>query len=155
MPLPLKDQLCFTLYATSLAVTRSYKPLLDKLGLTYPQYLVLVVLGEEDGLAVGAIAARLSLESSTVTPLIKRMEEAGLVTRRRVPEDERSVRVQLTAAGQALLQESTCLNESLLQQSGMTVPEITALNAEIGALRRSLTEAPAEASPASAPAAET
>jgi MarR family transcriptional regulator, organic hydroperoxide resistance regulator len=85
-PRPLDEQLCFTLYATSMAVTRMYKPMLDRMGITYPQYLVLAALGEQDGLSVGAIADRLSLESSTVTPPLKRMEQAGLVERRRSRE---------------------------------------------------------------------
>jgi DNA-binding MarR family transcriptional regulator len=141
MPLPLKDQLCFTLYATSLAVTRSYKPMLDRLRLTYPQYLVLTVLGEEDGLSVGAVASRLDLESSTVTPLIKRMEEAGLLTRHRTPEDERMVRVHLTEQGRRLLAESNCLNESLLHNSGLGMTEIGGLNRQLQELRRTLAEA--------------
>ena len=95
-PRPLDEQLCFTLYATSIAVTRMYKPMLDRMGITYPQYLVLAALGERDGLTVGAIADRLALESSTVTPPIKRMEQAGLVERRRSKEDERQVNVFLT-----------------------------------------------------------
>ncbi|TIN14278.1 MAG: MarR family transcriptional regulator, partial [Mesorhizobium sp.] len=81
MPLPLDNQLCFALYATSMAINRTYKPMLDEMGITYPQYLVLNALGEADGMSVGTIARRLALESSTVTPLVKRMEQAGLVTR--------------------------------------------------------------------------
>ena len=76
MPLPLDSQICFTLYATSMAVGRTYKPMLDEMGITYPQYLVLNVLGEEDGRTIGIIAARLALDSSTITPLVKRMEAA-------------------------------------------------------------------------------
>lgn len=83
VPAPLDSQICFTLYATSIAITRTYKPMLDSIGITYPQYLVLTALGEEDGLTVGAIADRLALESSTVTPLVKRLEQASLVGRRR------------------------------------------------------------------------
>ncbi len=80
MPLPLDKQICFTLYNTSMAVTRLYKPMLDEMGITYPQYLVLSVLNETDGITIGAIAERLSLESSTVTPPVKRLEQAGFVT---------------------------------------------------------------------------
>ena len=101
-PLPLENQLCFSLYAASMAVTRSYKPMLDMLGVTYPQYLVLHALWEMDGRTIGAIADRLSLESSTVTPLVKRLEAAGLALRRRNPQDERQVQVTLTEAGQAI-----------------------------------------------------
>ena len=104
--LSLDSQLCFSLYAASMAVNRTYKPLLDQLGLTYPQYLVLSTLGEQDELAVSAIADRLSLESSTITPLVKRLESAGLLTRRRNPQDERQVIVRLTAKGRALDEKS-------------------------------------------------
>lgn len=138
MPLPLTEQLCFTLYATSLEVNRTYKPMLDAMGLTYPQYLVLTALGEEDGLTVGAIAQRLGLESSTVTPPIKRMEQAGLLERRRSQADERLVQVFLTAAGRYTLKESDCLNQSLLAQSGMTVPELQSLNRQLQTLHAAL-----------------
>jgi DNA-binding MarR family transcriptional regulator len=90
-PLGLDEQICFTLYRTNIAINRTYKPLLDEMGLTYPQYLVLNVLGEEDGRTIGAIAARLALDSSTITPLVKRMEAAGLVERRRSPDNDREV----------------------------------------------------------------
>src|SRR5215216_635360 len=93
--LPLDSQLCFSLYAATIAVNRTYKPILDRLGLTYPQYLVLSTLWEEDGLAISAIADRLSLESSTITPLVKRLESAAFVTRQRNPKDERQVLVSL------------------------------------------------------------
>ncbi|GAA3272557.1 hypothetical protein GCM10020258_48860 [Sphingomonas yabuuchiae] len=98
-PWPLDEQLCFTVYAANMAIQRSYKPMLDQLGLTYPQYLALHVLWEEDGRTIGAIAHRLSLESSTVTPLVKRLEVAGLLVRERDPQDERQVRVSLTPPG--------------------------------------------------------
>jgi MarR family transcriptional regulator, organic hydroperoxide resistance regulator len=127
-PRPLDDQLCFTLYATSMAVTRMYKPMLDRMGITYPQYLVLAALGEQDGLTVGAIADRLALESSTVTPPIKRMEQAGLVERRRSKEDERQVNVVLTADGRRLLEESRCLGDTLVERSKMTAEDVQGLN---------------------------
>ena len=101
-PLPLDQQLCFSLYATSMAISRAYKPMLDRLGITYPQYLVLHALWEQDGRTVGRIADRLGLESSTVTPLVKRLEAAGLVGRTRNPADERQVQVRLTEAGRAI-----------------------------------------------------
>lgn len=132
---PLDQQICFTLYATSMAVTRAYKPLLDELGLTYPQYLVLSVLGESDGLTIGGIAARLDLESSTVTPLVKRLEGAGLLNRTRSLEDERRVEVTLTPAGQAMLERSKCLGDHLMERSNMTGQELEALNRQIQALR--------------------
>ncbi len=137
-PAPLDQQICFTLYATSMAITRAYKPLLDALGLTYPQYLVLNVLGEGDGATIGAIAARLDLESSTVTPLVKRLETAGLVERRRGLEDERRVEVTMTPAGRALLARSGCLNDLLLERSGQDGEDLGALNRRIQALRAAI-----------------
>jgi DNA-binding MarR family transcriptional regulator len=139
MPLPLDNQLCFSLYATSIAINRTYKPMLDAMGITYPQYLVLNALGEDDGMTIGAIAERLSLESSTVTPPVKRMEQAGLVVRRRSKEDERQVHVWLTDAGKALLQQSNCLGETLLARSGLSMEGIGALNEDIKRLRAALT----------------
>ncbi|WP_244488132.1 MarR family transcriptional regulator [Aureimonas sp. Leaf454] len=121
-----------------MAVTRTYKPLLDALGLTYPQYLVLHTLWETDGRSIGAIADRLDLEPSTVTPLVKRLEAAGRVTRRRNPADERQVVVALTEAGRALKEQCACLGEALLAGAGMSLPRIQALNAEIRALKDAL-----------------
>jgi DNA-binding MarR family transcriptional regulator len=140
MPVPLDQQICFSLYATSMAVTRLYKPMLDEMGITYPQYLVLAVLGEEDGLTIGAIAARLFLESSTITPPVKRLEQAGLVTRQRSDEDEREVHVRLTAAGRKLLHTCNCLGEELLKRSGMSMDQLLTLNRRIQGLRDALTE---------------
>jgi DNA-binding MarR family transcriptional regulator len=137
---PLDSQLCFSLYATSMAVNRTYKPLLDRLGITYPQYLVLLALWEQDPRTVGAIAARLRLESSTVTPLVKRLEAAGLVTRTRNPEDERQVQVRLTERGAALQEECGCLAEALIERSGMAGRRLAALNKDIQALHDALTE---------------
>ncbi len=114
-PLPLDDHLCFSLYAANMAVNRIYKPLLDQLGLTYPQYLVLTVLSEEDAQTVSGIADRLALESSTVTPLVKRLEAAMLVTRTRNPKDERQVNVRLTNKGRKLRLDAQCLTDQLLR----------------------------------------
>ena len=139
-PRPLDQQLCFTLYATSMAVTRMYKPMLDRMGITYPQYLVLAALGEQDGLAVGAIADRLALESSTVTPPLKRMEQAGLVERRRSKEDERQVNVFMTAAGRRLLEESQCLGDTLVERSRMTADEVQGLNVRMQAFLNAVNE---------------
>jgi DNA-binding MarR family transcriptional regulator len=138
VPLPLNNQLCFTLYATSMAINRTYKPMLDEMGITYPQYLVLNALAEADGMSVGTIAHRLALESSTITPLVKRMEQAGLVTRQRSQTDERQVQVDLTAAGRALLVRCNCLNETLIERSGVTLSQLDALNRQIQALRDAL-----------------
>ena len=98
----LDNQLCFALYSASLAMTKLYKPLLEALDLTYPQYLVMLVLWERDGLSVSALGERLSLDSGTLTPLLKRMETAGLLVRQRSSEDERRVHVCLSPAGQQL-----------------------------------------------------
>ena len=139
--LTLEDQLCFSLYATSMAINRIYKPLLDGLGITYPQYLVLSALWEEDGRTVGAIAERLSLESSTITPLVKRLEAASLVTRARQADDERRVLVSLTDRGRAMKQDSRCLGETLFARSAMSAEELIALNREVLRLRAALTDA--------------
>jgi DNA-binding MarR family transcriptional regulator len=101
-PLRLDDQLCFALYRASRAVIRSYAPLLEPLGLTYPQYLALLVLWQRDGASVKQLGERLALDSGTLTPLLKRLEHQGLVERRRGRDDERVVRIHLTAAGRAL-----------------------------------------------------
>jgi DNA-binding MarR family transcriptional regulator len=136
---PLDSQLCFSLYSTTIAINRTYKPLLDELGITYPQYLVLSALWEADGQTISAIADRLALESSTITPLVKRLEQAGFLSRRRNPQDEREVRVHLIAKGKSLRTKAGCLNDRLLERSGMTVDEIIALNRQVQALRRALT----------------
>lgn len=135
---PLDQQICFSLYAASMAITRAYKPLLDELGLTYPQYLVLSALGEADGSTIGGIAARLDLESSTVTPLVKRLEAAGLVERRRSADDERRVEVTMTAAGRDVLERSTCLGDLLMERSDMDGPALEALNKQVQALREAV-----------------
>jgi DNA-binding MarR family transcriptional regulator len=133
--LPLDDQLCFALYSANIAINRTYLPVLEKLGITY---LVLGSLWQADGLPIGAIADRLSLESSTITPLVKRLEAAGFITRRRNPEDERQVIVNLTDKGTAMRQQSKCLTETLLERSGLAVPDIVRLNREVSALRDTL-----------------
>jgi DNA-binding MarR family transcriptional regulator len=137
-PLPLDRQLGFGLYSAFMAVSRTYKPWLDKLGLTYPQYLVLCVLWEADDQTVGAIAARLDLEPSTITPLMKRLEQAGRVVRQRNPADERQVKVKLTAQGRALRAETRTLADALYATSnraGMTVADVADLNRRMMALR--------------------
>jgi DNA-binding MarR family transcriptional regulator len=130
-PLPLDQQICFTLYRLNMAVNRSYKPLLDELGITYPQYLVLNALGEEDGRSIGAIAQRLALESSTVTPLVKRMEDAGLLDRRRARDNERVVQVWMTANGRELLQKCGCLNQMLGRRLGEFEPNLETQNRQL------------------------
>jgi len=137
-PLPLDGQLCFSLYSASMAITRVYKPILDRLGITYPQYLVLHALWETDGRPVGGIGERLGLESSTITPLVKRLEAAGLVVRKRNPEDERQVQVFLTEAGRAIREECGCLGEAVLAKADMSLERLASLNREAQALRDSL-----------------
>ncbi|HEY0271403.1 MAG TPA: MarR family transcriptional regulator [Sphingomonas sp.] len=138
--LPLDEHLCFAIYSANIAINRVYRPVLDQLGITYPQYLVLSALWQRDGQTVGAIADRLSLESSTITPLVKRLEAAGFVTRQRNPDDERQVTVSLTGKGNDLHQESKCLTETLLERSGLPVADIVRLNKEIAAFRDALVQ---------------
>ena len=138
---PLDGQLCFSLYAATIAVNRTYKPLLDRLGLTYPQYLVLSALWEEEGLTISAIADRLSLESSTITPLVKRLENAGFLTRKRNADDERQVLVSLSTKGRSMKEKATCLTETLLEKSGMTVEQMVKLNRQVQKLRETLADA--------------
>lgn len=134
----LDQQLCFSLYGASLAINRAYKPLLDALEITYPQYLVLSALWESDGLSVGAIGERLGLDSSNVTPLVKRMEAAGLVSRVRNPADERQVVVSLTDAGRDMQARSTCLGQTLFAAGGMSVTQLVQLNKDVQAFRDSV-----------------
>lgn len=134
-PLPLDEQLGFSLYGAFIAVSRTYKPWLDRLGLTYPQYLVLSVLWEGDDQTITGIASRLDLEPSTITPLVKRLEQAGHVVRRRNPSDERQVKVLLTDQGRALRAETRTLADALYEKSGMTVDALVDLNTRIKALR--------------------
>ncbi|OWK33683.1 MarR family winged helix-turn-helix transcriptional regulator [Sphingomonas dokdonensis] len=113
-PLLLDRQICFPLYAASNLINRLYGPVLSPLGLTYPQYLVMLVLWEEQPQSVGALGARLYLDSGTLTPLLKRLETAGLVTRRRDPSDERRVLIRLTAEGMALRERAIRVPETLM-----------------------------------------
>ena len=140
-PLPLDAQLCFSLYSTTIAINRLYKPMLDSLGVTYPQYLVLSTLWEKDGQTISAIADRLALEPSTITPLMKRLEAAGFVSRQRNPVDERQVQVFMTAKGKGLRREASCLTDALLENSGLKVEEMVALNDQVRRLRGALTRA--------------
>ena len=134
-PLPLDSQLGFSLYGAFIAVGRAYKPWLDRLGLTYPQYLVLSALWESDDQTITGIASRLDLEPSTITPLVKRLEQAGHVVRRRNPADERQVRVLLTDQGRAVRAETKTLGRALDNKSGMTPDALVELNTRIQALR--------------------
>jgi MarR family transcriptional regulator, organic hydroperoxide resistance regulator len=133
--IPLDSQLCFALYGASMAIGRAYKPMLDRLDITYPQYLVLSTLWEGGAMSVGSIAERLALESSTVTPLVKRLEQSGFVARQRNPDDERQVVVSLTDKGTALREKARCLGETLFAAAGMTPARLIALNSEVHAFR--------------------
>jgi len=141
LPLLLGNQLCFAVYSTAHAFNRFYKPMLDRLGLTYPQYLVMLVLWEQDGLPVKDIGERLFLDSGTLTPLLKRLEAAGLVKRTRSTEDERQVIVALTAQGEALKEKARSLPLSILAASECSVAELAALKKEVEALRDKLNAA--------------
>ena len=131
----LDDQLCYALYSASMAVQRAYKPLLDRMGITYPQFLVLNLLWHEGEQNVGGLAEKLALESSTLTPLLKRLESAGLVTRTRNPNNEREVLIATTEAGNALRGEAGCLAERLLAASGTPVEGIIDLNKRVKEFR--------------------
>lgn len=139
-PVPMEDQLCFTVYSTSMAIQRAYKPLLDALGVTYPQYLVMNVLWREDGRTVGDIAEELALEPSTMTPLLKRLEASGFVSRMRNPGNERQVVVTLTDEGRALKKKAGCLAEALLEHSGATPAELGEINGRMKGLRDAIYE---------------
>jgi MarR family transcriptional regulator, organic hydroperoxide resistance regulator len=134
----LDNQLCFALYSASLAMTKLYKPLLDELGLTYPQYLVMLVLWEGDGLMVSELGQRLSLDSGTLTPLLKRLESAGLVSRMRDAADERRVHVHLTAAGRRLKARAAKVPACMLQASQCSLPELRQLTEQVRTLRARL-----------------
>jgi DNA-binding MarR family transcriptional regulator len=136
--LALENQFCFALYSASHAVTKTYKPLLDRLGLTYPQYLVMLVLWEQDGILVKDIGARLFLDSGTLTPLLKRLESNGLVERRRDPRDERQVRISLSAAGRALRDQAMGIPQQLLCASGKEAVALARLRADLSAVRDDL-----------------
>jgi DNA-binding MarR family transcriptional regulator len=134
----LDHQLCFALYSASLAMTKLYKPLLDELGLTYPQYLVMLVLWEGDGLMVSELGQRLYLDSGTLTPLLKRLEAAGLVSRLRDADDERRVHIHLTAAGRKLKARAAKVPHCVLAASQCSIPELLQLTEQIRTLRERL-----------------
>jgi len=135
----LDDQLCFALYSTGLAMTKVYRKLLRKLDLTYPQYLVMLVLWEKDEQTVSEIGARLFLDSATLTPLLKRLEAAGFVTRTRSAADERQVVVALSPAGRALEQEAAAIYEGVLCATGCPPSQLAAIKGQLDMLRGKLT----------------
>jgi DNA-binding MarR family transcriptional regulator len=136
--LKLSNQLCFAVYSAAHAFNAAYKPLLDPLGLTYPQYLVLLVLWEKDGLAVKDIGQQLQLDSGTLTPILKRLEAAGFVSRRRDPADERQVRVNLTARGQEIRSLALEGQRALVCSLGMSADDVQLLRQTVNDLNRLL-----------------
>lgn len=133
LPERAEDMICFAVYSTAHAINRAYAPLLKPLGLTYPQYIALTVLWEQDGLNVGELSKRLQMETNTLTPLLKRLEKLGHVDRRRGIEDERKVFVYLTKRGRALKKHAPHITACLVESTGMNSGE---LNQTIGLLNR-------------------
>lgn len=139
--LKLENQLCFPVYAASRLIIREYQPHLDRLGITYPQYLVLMVLWEEDNLTVNDITRKLVLNTNTVTPLLKRMQQQGIIDRKRSDEDERKVIVQLTSKGRALQEEAAHIPESLVRRladSNLKMDELLRLKDSLNSIIRFL-----------------
>ncbi|MCJ8206532.1 MarR family transcriptional regulator [Pseudomonas sp. RGM2987] len=134
----LDNQVCFALHSTSLLMTKVYKPLLQALGLTYPQYLAMMVLWETDGLTVGEISTRLLTDPGSLTPLLKRLEAEGLLSRTRSREDERVVIVELTAKGRALREKALDIPQCILAASGQTLEQLKKLQEDLQALRGNL-----------------
>jgi MarR family transcriptional regulator, organic hydroperoxide resistance regulator len=134
-PLRLDNQICFAVYSAAHAFNRVYKPLLDRLGLTYPQYLVMLVLWERDGVPLKDIGEKLFLDSGTLTPLLKRLEAAQLVKRTRSTEDERQVLIALTPKGEALREKARAVPQSILAASACSIGELVTMKNEIVALR--------------------
>ncbi len=130
----LEQQLCFPLYAASRLLTRLYQPLLEPLGLTYPQYIVLLILWQDAPCAVSHIGERAQLASNTLTPLLKRLEQTGLVQRLRSSEDERVVNISLTPAGRALKQKCACIPTQLLQRMGYSRQDAQKLKQQLDSL---------------------
>jgi DNA-binding MarR family transcriptional regulator len=141
MSLRIDDQLCFALHAASRAMTAGYGPLLAELGLTYPQYVVMLVLWEKDGVSVSQIGERLALDSATLTPLLKRLEAQGVIERKRSREDERVVEVFLTGAGKRLQRKAAEVPGCMLDKIKLSVAEVKALRAQLQMLTQQLRSA--------------
>jgi DNA-binding MarR family transcriptional regulator len=138
----LDDQLCFALYAASRAMTARYRPMLEELGLTYPQYLVMMLLWEEDHQTVGQLGHRLALDSGTLSPLLKRLTAAGLVTRHRRVEDERSVAIALTDAGRDLRERAYAISQDMICALRLDVEQFSDLKQTLNVLTSRVSEAP-------------
>jgi DNA-binding MarR family transcriptional regulator len=134
----LDNQLCFALYSTSLLMTKVYKPLLQALGLTYPQYLAMMVLWEQDGITVGEISTRMLTDPGSLTPLLKRLEGEGFISRTRSKEDERVVQLYLTEQGRALQQKALTVPGCILSASGLELEQLKTLQGELLKLRGNL-----------------
>ena len=143
--LALDRQLCFALYAASLAMTKAYKPLLAPLGLTYPQYLVMLVLWEGDGISVSALGDRLTLDSGTLTPLLKRLQALGLLLRLRDTADERRVLLRLSPAGRRLQAQARAVPQALACAIACDLQQIQQLTAQLTAVRQQLSATPPQA----------
>lgn len=139
--LALENQFCFALYSASHAMTKTYKPMLDQLGLTYPQYLVMLVLWEQDGILVKDIGARLFLDSGTLTPLLKRLEANGLLRRQRDTHDERQVRIVLSDTGRDLRSRAEQIPRQVLCASGQELAALGRLRSELADVRDDLFKA--------------
>ena len=140
-PLLLDNQLCYALYAAAHRMTKSYRPLLERMGLTYPQYLVLLVLWETDGVPGSEIGRRLRLASGTLTPVLKRLEGADFVSRSRRRSDEREVEIALTPRGRGLKAEAVAVRKAVMCQLNLSEPEVQALRADLNALIENLSAA--------------
>lgn len=140
-PALLDHAVCFAVYSAGLAFNRVYKPILDQFGLTYPQYLVMIALWQAEGQTVSELGEHLFLESNTLTPLLKRLEAAGFVTRKRDEADERQVRISLTAKGRKVLEESSCVPQQIFEAAGMPAEKLAALRSTLADLRDNLRSA--------------
>jgi DNA-binding MarR family transcriptional regulator len=137
-PMLLDQQLCFSLYSTALAMNKVYRKLLKQLGLTYPQYLVMLVLWEQDEMTVSDIGARLFLDSATLTPLLKRLEGLEMITRTRAASDERQVIIALTSQGKALKRKAEAVPNGVLCAAQCSMEELGEIKARLDALRGNL-----------------
>lgn len=142
--LRLSDMVCFAIYSTANALTRAYQPILSRLDLTYPQFLVMLVLWERDDCTVSEIGAKLGLDSGTLTPLLKRLETAGRISRRRDSRDERQVRITLTEAGRALREAAESVPQDIICALGQPIDELIDMRTRLLGIRDNLTAARAK-----------
>ncbi|MBY4676033.1 MarR family winged helix-turn-helix transcriptional regulator [Marinobacterium arenosum] len=138
--LKLDNQLCFAIYSTSLTLNKLYKPLLQQLGLTYPQYLIMLVLWEQDDITLSQLSKRLGQDMGALSPVIKRLEAQGLITRQRSEADDRKIHLRLTEEGQALQQQAEAVPSHILCASGLSVEQALTLKQQLDELRQTLQE---------------